>query len=225
MGRYMEHTGIPNITTCQNKALSTPLVADPGERWEYGINIDFVGKAVEVVSGKTLDAYLRDHIFMPLGMTDTGFKLTDDQRHRLAAMHSRSADGSLEPIPFEIPQDPEFHMGGGGLYGTGPDYIAFLRMLLNGGALNGHRILKPETVELMAQSHIGELEVGPMKTAIPGSSNDVELYPWMVKRWGLGFLITTDRTEEGRSPAVLLGLGWVTLTSGSTARVMSASSS
>ncbi|MBD0316747.1 MAG: beta-lactamase family protein [Nitrospiraceae bacterium] len=207
MGRYMAHADIPSITTCQNKALTTPLISDPGERWEYGINIDFVGKAVEVVSGKRLDAYLRDHIFMPLGMTDTGFKLTDDQRHRLAAMHSRSADGSLEPIPFEIPQDPEFHMGGGGLYGTGPDYIAFLRMLLNGGALNGHRILKPETVELMAQSHIGELEVGPMKTAIPGSSNDVELYPWMVKRWGLGFLITTDRTEEGRSPGSLAWAG------------------
>ncbi len=218
MGRYMEHTGIPNITTCQNKALSTPLVADPGERWEYGINIDFVGKVVEAVSGKRLDTYLRDHIFAPLGMKDTGFKLTADQRSRLAAMHSRQPDGSLQPIEFEIPQEPEFHMGGGGLYGTGPDYIAFLRMFLNGGTLDGNQVLKPETVQLMAQNHIGDLEVGAMRTAAPELSNNVEVYPGMPKKWGLSFLINTERTAEGRSPGSLAwaGLGntyfWVDLT-------------
>jgi CubicO group peptidase (beta-lactamase class C family) len=207
MGRYMALADIPTITTCRNKALTTPLVSDPGERWEYGTNIDFVGKAVEAVSGQRLGAYLHDHIFAPLGMRDTGFRLTDDQRGRLAAMHARAADGSLAPVPFEVPQDPEFHMGGGGLYGTGPDYIAFLRMLLNGGSLNGQRILRPETVALMAQNHIGELDVRPMKSAIPGASNDVELYPGMVKKWGLGFLITTERTEEGRSPGSLAWAG------------------
>ena len=218
MGRYMEHTGIPNITTCQNKALSTPLVADPGERWEYGINIDFVGKVVEAVSGKRLDIYLRDHIFAPLGMKDTGFKLTADQRSRLAAMHARQPDGSLQPIEFEIPQEPEFHMGGGGLYGTGPDYIAFLRMFLNGGTLDGNQVLKPETVQLMAQNHIGDLEVGAMRTAAPELSNNVEVYPGMTKKWGLSFLINTERTAEGRSPGSLAwaGLGntyfWVDLT-------------
>jgi CubicO group peptidase (beta-lactamase class C family) len=218
MGRYMEHTGIPNITTCQNKALSTPLVADPGERWEYGINIDFVGKVVEAVSGKRLDTYLREHIFAPLGMKDTGFKLTADQRSRLAAMHARQPDGSLQPIEFEIPQEPEFHMGGGGLYGTGPDYIAFLRMFLNGGTLDGNQVLKPETVQLMAQNHIGDLEVGAMRTAAPELSNNVEVYPGMTKKWGLSFLINTERTAEGRSPGSLAwaGLGntyfWVDLT-------------
>ena len=218
MGRYMEHAGIPNITTCQNKALSTPLVADPGERWEYGINIDFVGKLVEAASGQKLDTYLRDHIFAPLGMNDTGFKPTSDQRSRLAAMHARQPDGSLQPIEFELPQEPEFHMGGGGLYGTGPDYIAFLRMFLNGGTLNGNQVLKPETVELMAQNHIGDLEVGVMRTAAPGLSNNVELYPGMTKKWGLSFLINTERTAEGRSPGSLAwaGLGntyfWLDLT-------------
>ena len=218
MGRYMEHTGIPNITTCQNKALTTPLVADPGERWEYGINIDFVGKVVEAVSGKRLDTYLREHIFAPLGMKDTGFKLTADQRSRLAAMHARQPDGSLQPIEFEISQEPEFHMGGGGLYGTGPDYIAFLRMFLNGGTLDGNQVLKPETVQLMAQNHIGDLEVGAMRTAAPELSNNVEVYPGMTKKWGLSFLINTERTAEGRSPGSLAwaGLGntyfWVDLT-------------
>ena len=108
-------------------------MTDPGTRWEYGTNIDFVGKAVEAVSGKRLDAYLRDHLFTPLGMTDTGFKIGESQRKRLVAMHGRGPDGSLAPIPFELEQDPEFHMGGGGLYGTAGDYIKFTQMILNKG--------------------------------------------------------------------------------------------
>ncbi len=74
MVTYLEKTGTPGVTTCQNAALKTPLMTDPGTRWEYGTNIDFVGKAVEAASGKRLDAYLRDHMFAPLGMTDTGFQ-------------------------------------------------------------------------------------------------------------------------------------------------------
>ena len=123
MGRYMEQAGIPGIITCENKALTTPLIAEPGDKWEYGINIDFVGKAVEAASGRRLDDYLKDNIFAPLGMKDTGFKLGDAQRARLVGMHARGPDGSLASIPFEVPQEPEFHMGGGGLYGTAPDYI------------------------------------------------------------------------------------------------------
>jgi len=149
-----------------------PLFNDPGERWEYGINIDFIGKAVEAVSGKKLDAYLKDHIFTPLGMNDTAFKIGPAQRARLVAIHARSADGTLAPMALEIPQDPEFHMGGGGLYGTAPDYVAFIRMLLNNGSLNGNRVLKPETVAMMAQNHIGELNVGKLPTAMPPFSND-----------------------------------------------------
>jgi methyl acetate hydrolase len=205
--KYMEHAGVPGIVSCANKALTTPLCADPGTRWEYGINIDFVGKAVEAASGKTLEAYFKDHIFGPLGMKDTGFKLGDSQRSRLVAMHARAADGTLAPIPFEVPQDPEFHMGGGGLYGTARDYITFIRMLLNGGALNGTRILKPETARTMAQNHIGDLNVLPMKTALPQFTNDVELYPEQDKKWGLGFLINTKKTAEGRNAGSLAWAG------------------
>src|SRR5712675_2611151 len=89
MGRYLEKTGTPGITTCQNAALKTPLMTDPGTRWEYGTNIDFVGKAVEAASGKRLDAYLRDHLFAPLGMTDTAFKIGEAQRQRLVGVHAR----------------------------------------------------------------------------------------------------------------------------------------
>ena len=207
MVQYLEKTGLPAVTTCKNDALKTPLMTDPGTRWEYGINIDFVGKAVEAVSGKRLDAYLRDHLFTPLGMTDTSFKISESQRKRLVAMHSREADGSLAPIPFELEQEPEFHMGGGGLYGTAGDYIKFTQMILNKGRGNGNQVLKPETVAMMGQNHIGELTMTRMTSAVAFATNDVDLYPDMAKKWGLSFLITTEQTSEGRSPGSLAWAG------------------
>src|SRR6185437_7626060 len=80
IGRYQQHAGLPGIITCRNNALETPLIAEPGTRWEYGINVDFAGKLVEKLSGQKLDAYLQDHVFEPLGMTETGFKIRPDQR-------------------------------------------------------------------------------------------------------------------------------------------------
>ena len=91
MGRYMEKSGIPGIISCQNRALALPLSFDPGERWDYGINIDWVGKAVERVSGRRLGEYV-EHLFAPLGMKNTAFKLTPDHRDRLVSMHARDGD-------------------------------------------------------------------------------------------------------------------------------------
>jgi CubicO group peptidase (beta-lactamase class C family) len=204
---YLEKTGTPGITTCQNAALKTPIASDPGTRWEYGTNIDFVGKAVEAVSGKRLDAYLRDHLFTPLGMSDTAFKITDDMRRRLVGMHVRGEDGTLAPMPFELEQEPEFHMGGGGLYSTAGDYIKFCQMILNKGSGNGSQVLKPETVAMMGQNHIGDLTVTKMVSAAPIYTNDVDLYPDQVKKWGLSFLINTAKTPEGRSPNSLAWAG------------------
>jgi methyl acetate hydrolase len=203
---YLEKTGTPGITTCQNAALKTPLAHDPGTRWDYGTNIDFVGKAVEAVSGQRLDAYLRDNLLAPLGMNDTGFKISDSMRKRLVGMHARTPEG-LAPIPFELEQNPEFHMGGGGLYGTAADYIKFTQMILNKGKGGGNQVLKPETVALMGQNNIGALEVGKLTTAMPIYTNDVDLYPGMVKKWGLSFLINTAKTPEGRSPNSLAWAG------------------
>ena len=207
MVQYLEKTGLPAVTTCKNDALKTPIMTDPGTRWEYGTNIDFVGKAVEAVSGKRLDAYLRDHLFAPLGMSDTGFKIGESQRKRLVGMHARNADGSLAPIPFELEQDPEFHMGGGGLYGTAGDYIKFTRMILNKGSGNGNQVLKPETVATMGQNHIGDLDMTKMTSAVAFATNDVDLYPDMAKKWGLSFLINTAKTPEGRSAGSLAWAG------------------
>ncbi|MGB3866812.1 MAG: serine hydrolase domain-containing protein [Xanthobacteraceae bacterium] len=207
MVTYLEKTGTPGIISCQNAALTTPIMTDPGTRWEYGTNIDFVGKAVEAVSGQRLGEYLRDNIFKPLGMGDTAFRIGDSQRKRLVGMHARGEDGSLQPIPFELEQNPEFEMGGGGLYGTAPDYIRFTQMILNKGSGNGHQVLKPETVAMMGQNHIGELSMGKMTSHVAFATYDVDLYPGIVKKWGLSFMINTAPTPEGRSAGSLAWAG------------------
>jgi CubicO group peptidase (beta-lactamase class C family) len=140
-------------------------------------------------------------------MTDAGFRIGEPQRKRLVGMHARGPDGSLAPIPFELEQDPEFHMGGGGLYGTAGDYIKFTQMILNRGRGNGNQLLKPETVASMGQNHIGDINMTKIISALPAFTNDVDLYPDMVKKWGLSFLINTAKTPEGRSPGSLAWAG------------------
>ena len=206
-GRYEKQANLPGIITCKDDALKTPLAFDPGDRWEYGINIDFAGKMVEKVSGERLESYFHEHIFGPLGMTDTSFKLSPSQRGRLVAMHARGADGSLKPIEFEMPQEPEFFMGGGGLYSTGPDYLKFVRMFLNRGSLDGKTVLRPETVAMMGQNQIGNVNVVVLKSVLPDSSLDAEFFPGMVKKWGLGFMINTETAPTGRSAGSLAWAG------------------
>jgi CubicO group peptidase (beta-lactamase class C family) len=207
IARYQTATGTPGITTCTNAALTTPLMFDPGDRWEYGISIDWAGKMVEAVSGQRLDRYFQENIFGPLGMKDTSFTISPSQRARLASVHQRGGDGALAPIEFEIPQQPEFFMGGGGLYGTATDYLAFTQMILRGGGVKGVQLLRPETVTLMSQNHIGALEVGGFKSAIPALSNDIELLPGISLKWGLSFLINAQQLPTGRSAGSLAWAG------------------
>jgi methyl acetate hydrolase len=205
--RYVKTTGMSSTLTGKVAALRLPLVFDPGERWEYGINIDWVGRLVEHVSGKPLDVYFRDHIFTPLGMKETGYVASPEQRTRQASVHQRQADGSLAPQPLETQFTPEFYAGGGGLYSTAPDYLIFLQMLLNDGSHNGTRILKPETVALMGQNHIGDLEAGILKTSVPVRSNDVDLFPGISLKWGLAYMINMQQGPNGRSAGSLTWAG------------------
>ena len=140
-------------------------------------------------------------------MKDTGFALTADRRSRLAGMHARGEDGILAPIPFELPQQPEFQMGGGGLYGTAADYLAFQQLFLNEGRADGRQVLRPETVRLMSQNAIGDLDVRLLASVVPAYSNDAEFFPGMVKKWGLGFMISTETVPGGRSPGSLAWAG------------------
>jgi methyl acetate hydrolase len=205
--KYQEATGTPGILSCEHAALTTPLLFDPGERWEYGINIDWVGKIVEVVSGQQLGDYLEHHLFAPLGMSSTSFKLSPSQRARLASMHARGPDEALAVVPFELPQEPQFQMGGGGLYSTAPDYLRFTQMLLHRGSFNGTQVLQPETVHTMAQNHIGDLHCGELRSVAPALAHSANFFPGMPQKWGVSFLINTVQTPQGRSPGSLAWTG------------------
>ena len=210
--QYVKAANLPGIISCKNAALTTPLAFDPGDRWMYGINIDFAGKAVEAVSGQGLNVYLREHIFQPLGMKDTDFVIGPDQKKRLVTVHARKPDGGLDPIEFGVPQEPEFFMGGGGLYGTGRDYLAFLQMLMHGGEFNGARLLRPETVAQMSKNNIGDVNISRvvLKTTAPPSTPDVDmgqLFPGQDIKWGLSFLINPQEGPAGRSGGSLSWAG------------------
>jgi methyl acetate hydrolase len=205
--RYARQTGLPAPGSGLLAAFAAPLLFDPGLRWNYGINTDWVGRAVEAASGQRLDVYFREHIFASLGMTDTGHLLRPEQRARRAGMHQRAADGSLVPVALEAPEAPEFFGGGGGLHSTAGDYLRFARMILGRGRLEGAELLRPETVDLMAANQIGTLAVGALRSVLAERSNDAEFFPGMIKRWGLGFLITTDDAPSGRAAGSLAWAG------------------
>ena len=200
LGHYLETAGLPARGGGHVASIRMPLVFDPGERWEYGINTDWVGRLVEAASGRPLDAYFRERIFAPLGMTDSGYVTTAEQRARQARLHQRQADGSLLLQPLEPPATAgEFWSGGGPLYSTGRDYLQLLQMLLNRGAWNGARLLRPETVALMGENHTGAIPADVMKTALPEMSSDVDFFPGARIRWGLGYMLNLDPGPNGRS--------------------------
>ncbi|MFO1025168.1 MAG: serine hydrolase domain-containing protein [Acetobacteraceae bacterium] len=209
MQRFAQLTGLPAARTGKLAALSAPLGFDPGERWEYGIGIDIAGRMVEVASGLDLESYFQRHICGPLGMTDTTFVERPEWGARVATVHARQPDGSFELVaaPPGPVTDREFFAGGGGLFSTAGDYLRFLRALMGGGELDGARILRPETVALMAENHMGALNVLPMKTFNPAMSNDVELFPGMPKKWGLTFLINTQDVPGRRKAGSLAWAG------------------
>lgn len=209
IARYQEIMDLPVTNSCEDKALTTPLLFDPGDRWEYGINIDWAGKLVEAVSGQKLGEYFRDNVLGPLGMHDTAFLIAPTMRERLASVHHREVDNSFTPDPeLEIPQQPEFEAGGHGLYGTARDYLKFARMMLNEGRSDhGEVILTPETAARMSSNAMGTLKVTTLKAANPEISNDVEFFPGMKKQWGLGFMINNAQAPTGRSTGSLAWAG------------------
>lgn len=209
MARYMRENEIPAMRTAKLAAFAVPLARDPGERWEYGVNIEMVGRMVETVSGLDLETYLQKHILGPLGMRDTSYIARPSWESRLAALHGRKADGTLDVIASPPIDEAKrgFFPGGGGLYSTAPDYLRFLRALMNGGELEGTRILKPETVALMGENHMGALNVQPLPTQNPQLSADVDLMPGITKKWGLSFLINSEAVPGGRSAGSLAWAG------------------
>jgi methyl acetate hydrolase len=184
-----------------------PLMFEPGARWAYGGSLDRVGRMVEIAGGQNLDRYFSDHITGPLGMNDTSFSLNEKQRAREASLHVRDTTGKLVPQPLEKPKVAKVFSGGGGIYSTAPDYLTLQQALLNGGSLRGTSILRPETVALMSKNQIGNLEAGILKTTNPALSNDVDFFPGVHLRWGLGHMINVDSVPDGRKAGSLTWAG------------------
>ena len=184
--RYHELTGEPTALTGLKRSLSVPLVNDPGTAWEYGVNTDWLGLVVEKISGQSLGSYLGQHIYGPLKMNDSTFTPSDAQRTRLLRVMQRQADGRLAPSPHDLPPTSEWDAGGHGSYGTVQDYGRFVRAWLDDGA----GILKPATVQLALQNHLGAIKLPElMKSMVPELSNDVPALP-VPQGWGLGFHLT-----------------------------------
>ncbi len=143
------------------KLASAPLMREPGTAFEYSMSIDVLGRLVEVISGQPFDQYLSEHIFKPLRMNDTGFYVPQEKWDRLTVIYGLK-DGKLTRLADPVAQDgyktkPDVTLGGSGLASTTLDYARFITMLLNGGQLEGVRILSPKTVELMTADHLGSL--------------------------------------------------------------------
>lgn len=182
-----------------------PLLFDPGTRWHYSTSVDVVGRLVEVVSGQKLEDYFREHIFVPLKMNDTSYNVPEAKGPRMVAQQQRGGERMDGAVELQNPQPGltiAAPIGGGGLASTADDYGRFVRMLLNGGALDGARVLKAETVALMGQNQIGAVSVPALKSALPRSA-DFTFIDDNKDKWGLGFLITTNQVPGKRSPGSL----------------------
>ena len=179
-----------------------PLEFSPGEAWNYSVSTDVIGYLIGLISGKPFEAFLQERIFDPLGMDDTGFFVPPDKAHRLAACYSASPQGAMtfhatdrkggltlqdDPATSSFLSQPSFVSGGGGLCSTAADYLTFCRALLNGGELDGIRLVGPKTLHLMTSNHL------------PGGKTLPELSRSLFSEatyegigFGLGFSVTLD---------------------------------
>ena len=174
-----------------------PLLFDPGTAWQYGTSTDWLGRLVERVSGQDLETYFREHIFAPLQMLNTGFNVPESSWARIVTLARRQPTGTLFQDVREDPGVVANYSGGGGLSSTADDYARFMRMWLNGGTLDGRRVLLAETIALMAENHINGFAAGSWVSALPDRSNDFKPTAEGRGRWGLGFLVNLD-DEPGR---------------------------
>jgi len=186
----------------------TPLMFEPGSRWQYGTSADWSGRLVETVSGMTLEEYFQKNILQPLGMHDTSFLLPAAKFDRLVAESDRQPNGTLKENPRTQPKPPKAFNGGGGLYSTAPDYVRFMQMFLRRGkGADGAVILQPKTVDMMATIQTGDLSAGKLKTARPTVSSDVDFHPGFKDGFGFGFLINSKAYDGARSAGSLAWAG------------------
>lgn len=188
VGDYLGKTKRPSILAGTKDALFYPMMTDPGTRWGYGPSIDWLGLMVERISGQRIDVFLKKNLFEPLGMKDTDVEVRPHMQDRLAGVKARGADGSFADFPLAPPSNPEVYGMGHCLYSTPQDYMRFLRMFLNKGTLDGHRVLKESSVERMLVNHMGPLKFEKMISAAPPVTADCDPFPGTTKTHSFGFM-------------------------------------
>lgn len=222
--RWEAATGTPNVLSGSNVIFTAPLVADPGTKLEYGINTDWLGRVVEAASGVTLDVAIKEGITGPLGMDQTAFLMSEQQRATSVPVHLKGEDGTWAPSAIELNQEPDYWAGGHGLHSTPRDYLTFHRALLAGGSLNGEKLLDESTVEAMFTNQIGELNFPEfIATADPASTEAFAAGP--DHKWGYGLLLNSHdipgrrRAGTGAWAGLLNTHFWIDRTTGITAGI------
>jgi CubicO group peptidase (beta-lactamase class C family) len=204
MARYVTASG----KTPVGVAPLTPLMFEPGTRWQYGTSMDWAGRLVEVASGQTLEQYFQANILGPLGMKDTSFILAPDKFDRLVSTYRRQNDGTLKEDPRNMPMPPKQYNGGGGLFSTCGDYVMFCQAILgHGQGVNKQRILQPKTVDLMMSNQTGKIAAGRLRTTNPAVSADVDFHPGFTDRYTFGFLMNPQAYAGARSAGSLAWAG------------------
>jgi methyl acetate hydrolase len=196
---YQQKTGTAGILSGTKAALFYPMVTDPGTRWGYGIGIDWLGQAVEKIDGRRIDQFCREEIFSPLGMPDTAHEVSTEMGKRLASVFARGEDGRFAPMEIAPPSNPEVYGMGHSLYSTATDYMKFLRMFLNRGALNRNRILSENAIDWMLADRTNGLAFRKMVTAMPTISADCDPFAGTRRTHSFGFLRNEEDIPSMRS--------------------------
>lgn len=188
MGRCMAATQAPSILAGTKSSAFYPLQFEPGTQWDYGIGIDWLGLVVQKVAGQSIDQFCHEQIFSPLAMNDTSFEVSDSQLPRLASVKIRGEDGQFGDFALAPPANPEFYGMGHALYSSAPDYMRFLRMVMNGGALDGSRLISEAGLTTMLSNQIGDIAIPVLHSTAPPISADVELFPGKRKSHSMAFM-------------------------------------
>ena len=201
-------TGAAHPVTGTLASLRSPLMFEPGEDFAYGIGFDWLGPIIEKLDGRKVDRFCKEEIFDPLGMNDTAFE-PDFARDRLATNRIRCVGGEFANFEISPAAHPEVYGLGQALYSTAPDYLRFLRMVLNRGELDGHRVISTEAVELMMADQMGGLSMPVMKSIAPLMSANVDLCPGTRKTWSAGFMRNETDIPGMRSAGSLTWAGFL----------------
>lgn len=205
---YRQYYSIPSIVSNTLESFKTVLLFEPGTSWNYGINIDWLGRVLESATSKRLNTLLKEKIFLPCNMNESVFDLTKDLKQRLAVIHVRDQSGKLSPAKdIVLPNPSPVDMGGHGLHCTVSDYMKFIRMILNDGVGENDRVLSEKSIDFMCMNGIGNLRCKGWDNAMPLFANKGEFYPATEKSWGYTFQINEEMTNTGRPAHTLMWAG------------------